>query len=584
MEMANKLKRADVIEMLQRAGISIDSEATWAQLRPVYDEFLVNCCRMMKNEAEAEGKSAIQSTKEEEEEAKSKQEEKPEEQTQSVEQKIVSDEEQQISEHSVEKLKLLVKNCRLEIAKKQQEIEISSSTGRSLIEEHKSTENNGQNPQMNPEETHVQNTQQKKVSGETQTTVNVQSQQAHTLKYEAQQQQQNENWHSWYSQTLRDDEMNEARRQQQQQQVVSANTNEAKQHLNDTHTTREEQRYHQQQQTQQQQTEAQAEAKEKEKSEQQQRTHIQRIMEEQHREHIEQQRQQKIEREAQLKEAHRIFVQQQREIQRNSIQQQILSPEILELNRQLEIAQKQREVLWVKREVAQMQKALEANETNFTEADANEILSCFADVEKMFQIFGRVLKKKLTKRSQNQQQQQQVASEDSAANVQWQNEIRQVEERIKQLQSEPVISNNSSAVENRGQVAIANETEAMSNTAATRPNSSNEVNMQEVQCFNCFEFGHYNRWCTKPRRPKDACFICWELGHDRRSCPQKQSQQNYGARERNQLSDGLTSVGTLLKMQYKREAVVAAAPAAKPELTVHSTDDEKSNHEDSSKV
>lgn len=73
------------------------------------------------------------------------------------------------------------------------------------------------------------------------------------------------------------------------------------------------------------------------------------------------------------------------------------------------------------------------------------------------------------------------------------------------------------------------EKQNVHSTAATaaKTNSSADANgrvdMSKIRCFNCFEYGHYNRACLKPRRPKDSCFVCHQMGHTRHSCPQKRT-------------------------------------------------------------
>lgn len=45
---------------------------------------------------------------------------------------------------------------------------------------------------------------------------------------------------------------------------------------------------------------------------------------------------------------------------------------------------------------------------------------------------------------------------------------------------------------------------------------------EDIRCFNCSRFGHYQSACPRPRRPEGSCFRCGELGHMHRDCPERQ--------------------------------------------------------------
>lgn len=48
------------------------------------------------------------------------------------------------------------------------------------------------------------------------------------------------------------------------------------------------------------------------------------------------------------------------------------------------------------------------------------------------------------------------------------------------------------------------------------------VTGEQVRCYNCSQFGHYQSQCQKPKRPENACFKCHQLGHFHQNCPLKQ--------------------------------------------------------------
>lgn len=51
--------------------------------------------------------------------------------------------------------------------------------------------------------------------------------------------------------------------------------------------------------------------------------------------------------------------------------------------------------------------------------------------------------------------------------------------------------------------------------------SASDVDISTVRCYNCFDFGHYQSSCQKPKRTPNSCFICDEVGHTRHNCSKK---------------------------------------------------------------
>lgn len=51
---ASRLKKSEVIEILERAGIEVQPEATWAQIRPLYDDLIRSCIEGMCKSTEEE--------------------------------------------------------------------------------------------------------------------------------------------------------------------------------------------------------------------------------------------------------------------------------------------------------------------------------------------------------------------------------------------------------------------------------------------------------------------------------------------------------------------------------------------------
>lgn len=73
----------------------------------------------------------------------------------------------------------------------------------------------------------------------------------------------------------------------------------------------------------------------------------------------------------------------------------------------------------------------------------------------------------------------------------------------------------------------ANHTNCATPSASTTEASTSAVTSDnEVRCFNCSRFGHYQSACPRPRRPDGSCFRCGQLGHIYRDCPERQSTTN----------------------------------------------------------
>lgn len=51
--------------------------------------------------------------------------------------------------------------------------------------------------------------------------------------------------------------------------------------------------------------------------------------------------------------------------------------------------------------------------------------------------------------------------------------------------------------------------------------SATATDMSQIRCFNCFEYGHYQGGCLKPKRPMNSCFVCGEVGHKKSQCPRR---------------------------------------------------------------
>lgn len=103
-----------------------------------------------------------------------------------------------------------------------------------------------------------------------------------------------------------------------------------------------------------------------------------------------------------------------------------------------------------------------------------------------------------------------------------------------------------------------------SSTVATANSSTGaraQIDMSTIRCYNCFEFGHYNRACPKERRPKDSCFICHQMGHTRHSCPQKPIMNSM-------MQTAATAQPTLQMAQHNQVATAAAVVAQQPINTV----------------
>ncbi|XP_073848419.1 uncharacterized protein [Musca autumnalis] len=48
-----------------------------------------------------------------------------------------------------------------------------------------------------------------------------------------------------------------------------------------------------------------------------------------------------------------------------------------------------------------------------------------------------------------------------------------------------------------------------------------KVNLADVRCYNCREYGHYQTSCPKEMKPKGACYRCGKVGHQLMNCPQR---------------------------------------------------------------
>lgn len=106
---------------------------------------------------------------------------------------------------------------------------------------------------------------------------------------------------------------------------------------------------------------------------------------------------------------------------------------------------------------------------------------------------------------------------------QMQSELNEINRQIEAeaiLNANRMVQSNSVSNESRR----GDESDAVANVCENR--RSGQVDLSEVRCYNCFEYGHYNSSCLKPRRPKNSCFMCHQVGHTRHSCPQKKKKEN----------------------------------------------------------
>ncbi|XP_036339955.1 uncharacterized protein LOC118749262 [Rhagoletis pomonella] len=60
--------------------------------------------------------------------------------------------------------------------------------------------------------------------------------------------------------------------------------------------------------------------------------------------------------------------------------------------------------------------------------------------------------------------------------------------------------------------------------AAAGSTQGGAIKQENVRCFNCFAYGHFQSACTAPRRHPNACFVCNEVGHTRFDCPKKKTR------------------------------------------------------------
>ncbi|XP_055309423.1 uncharacterized protein LOC129573155, partial [Sitodiplosis mosellana] len=78
---------------------------------------------------------------------------------------------------------------------------------------------------------------------------------------------------------------------------------------------------------------------------------------------------------------------------------------------------------------------------------------------------------------------------------------------------------------------VANKAKALMTVANSGFNASvasanvnagaNGVDMSTIRCYKCFDYGHYQSRCKKPKRPINSCFVCHKVGHTRHDCPDK---------------------------------------------------------------
>uniref|UniRef100_A0A182W3P0 CCHC-type domain-containing protein n=1 Tax=Anopheles minimus TaxID=112268 RepID=A0A182W3P0_9DIPT len=71
-----------------------------------------------------------------------------------------------------------------------------------------------------------------------------------------------------------------------------------------------------------------------------------------------------------------------------------------------------------------------------------------------------------------------------------------------------------------------------------RPNKDGKETgdtQQDIRCYNCSKYGHYQNACPSPRRPTGSCFTCHEMGHVNRNCPRRMSSTSVAVQQDEEL-------------------------------------------------
>lgn len=185
--MANKLKRDDVVALLEKAGIKVEKETTWAQLRPVYDKFIENCFsaaagKSEKNPEPDEKMDTKVSTHSEQKPVDSETQKQEGKSIVNIEQNLIEDK-TQMQKEKIKKLDEFLTSTRSKIAQKMQEISAEKSDEKSPVSMSikEATKSDAQNQQKHeisqqPLQQQQQSTQLVSVNDVTQTTKNLQSQ------------------------------------------------------------------------------------------------------------------------------------------------------------------------------------------------------------------------------------------------------------------------------------------------------------------------------------------------------------------------------------------------------------------------